>query len=124
PRCKEFGVERIGAGIATLDIVDTEFIQQLRDDMLVGQGEVDTVGLRAVAQRGVEQIEALAAHACPPLTSVFCIVVLASHSPFTVTLLRCRATYPRFLKNSKALSLASTETLLAPRAPASFSKAS
>ena len=51
---KEFSVERIGAGIAALDIVDAEIIQHAGDDLLVRQREVDAIGLRAVAQRGVE----------------------------------------------------------------------
>ena len=93
---EEFGVGRIGAGIAALDIVDAEFVQHLRDHLLVMQREIDAVGLRAVAQRGVEQIEAFAAHGGTPgaalSSSVFCIVVLASHSPLTVTVLRCLAT--------------------------------
>jgi hypothetical protein len=59
---KEFGVGRVGAGIAALDIVDAELIQHLRDDLLVVQREIDAVGLRAVAQRGVEEIKAFAAH--------------------------------------------------------------
>ena len=59
---KEFGVGRIGAGIAALDIVDAEFVEHARDDLLVMQREIDAVGLRAVAQRGVEQIKAFAAH--------------------------------------------------------------
>ena len=63
---KEFGVGRIGAGIAALDIVDAELVEHLRDQLLVVQREIDAVGLRAVAQRGVEQIEAFAAHVGPP----------------------------------------------------------
>ena len=92
---EEFGVGRVGAGIAALDIVDAEFVQHLRDDLLVVQREIDAVGLRAVAQRGVEQIKAFAAHVGAPgaalSASVFCIVVLASHSPLRVTVLRCMA---------------------------------
>src|SRR5690349_15493892 len=95
-RGEELGVGRIGAGIAALDIVDAEIIQHARDDLLVGEREVDAIGLRAVAQRCVKEIETFAAHACPlaspPPSSAFCIVVLASHSPLTVTLLRCLAT--------------------------------
>ena len=59
---KEFGVGRIGAGIAALDIVDAEFIQHVRDDLFVMQREIDAVGLRAVAQGGVEEIKAFAGH--------------------------------------------------------------
>ena len=93
---EEFGVGRIGAGIAALDIVDAEFVEHAGDDLLVMQREIDAVGLRAVAQRGVEQIEAFAAHDGAPgaafSASVFCIVVLASHSPLMVTVLRCMPT--------------------------------
>ena len=56
------GVGRIGAGIAALDIVDAELVEHVRDRELVGEREIDAVGLRAVAQRGVEQIEAFAGH--------------------------------------------------------------
>ena len=93
---KEFGIGGIGAGIAALDIVDAEFVEHAGDQLLVMQREIDAVGLRAVAQRGVEQIEAFAAHVgapgLAPSASVFCMVVLASHSPLTVTVLRCFAT--------------------------------
>ena len=57
-RREQFGVGRIGAGIAALDIVDAELVEHARDRDLVGEREIDAVGLRAVAQRGVEQIEA------------------------------------------------------------------
>ena len=93
---KEFGVGRIGAGITALDVIDAEFVQHAGDQLLVMQREIDAVGLRAVAQRGVEQIEAFAAHEGTPgaaaSPSVFCIVVLASHSPLMVTVLRCLPT--------------------------------
>ena len=56
------GVDRIGARIAGLDVVDAEAVEQRDDGELVLQREIDAVGLRAVAQRGVEQIEAFAAH--------------------------------------------------------------
>ena len=50
----------LAPGIAALDIVDAEVVEHAGDRELVVQREVDAVGLRAVAQRGVEQIEALA----------------------------------------------------------------
>ena len=59
---EEFGVDRIGAGIAAFDIVDAELVEHARDRELVGEREIDAVGLRAVAQRGIEQIKALARH--------------------------------------------------------------
>src|SRR6185437_6183441 len=89
---EEFGVGRIGAGIAALDIVDAEIVEQMRDQLLVMQREIDAVGLRAVAQRGVEEIEAFATHDGPPGAALspklFFIVVFASHSSPIVTLLR------------------------------------
>ena len=57
---EQFGVGRIGAGIAAFDIVDAELVEHAGDRQLVGEREIDAVGLRAVAQRGVEQIEAFA----------------------------------------------------------------
>ena len=57
---KKFGVDRIGAGITGLDIVDAELVEHPRDGELVGEREIDAVRLRAVAQRGVEQIKPLA----------------------------------------------------------------
>ena len=57
---EQLRVGRIGAGIAALDIVDAELVEHADDGELVGQREIDAVGLRAVAQRGVEQIEPLA----------------------------------------------------------------
>ena len=59
---EQLGVGRVGAGIAALDIVDAELVEHAGDRQLVVQREIDAVGLRAVAQRGVEQIEAFAAH--------------------------------------------------------------
>ena len=90
---EKFGIGRIGAGIAALDVIDAEFVEHLGDQLLVMQRKVDAVGLRAVAQRGVEQIKPLAGHFGPPTLSpsVFCIVVLASHSPLSETVLRCLA---------------------------------
>src|SRR5882757_2123570 len=93
---KERGIGGIGAGVAALDIVDAEFVEHLRDQLFIMQREVDAVGLRTIAQRSVEQIKAFASHVGTPgvalPASVFCIVVLASHSPLTVTVLRCLAT--------------------------------
>ena len=57
---EQFGVGRIGARIAALDVVDAELVEHAGDRQLVGEREIDAVGLRAVAQRGVEQIEAFA----------------------------------------------------------------
>src|ERR1700734_1590439 len=56
--------------------------------------------------------------------SGFFSVVLASHSPATVTVLRLCASKPRFSKKPRAVSLASAVSSFAPRAVASFSSAS
>ena len=55
-------VGQVRARIAALDIVDAEIVQHPGDGELVVEGEIDAVGLRAVAQRGVEEIEAFAGH--------------------------------------------------------------
>ena len=89
---KQLGVGWIGAGIAALDIVDAEIIKHLCNRLLVLQREVDAVGLRAVAQRRIEEIETFAAHAASPAARDFFIVVLASHSSSIVTEFRCVAT--------------------------------
>ena len=47
---------------AAFDIVDAELVEHLRDHDLVVQREVDAVGLRAVPQRGVEEIEPFSRH--------------------------------------------------------------
>ena len=59
---EQFGIGRIGARIAALDIIDAELVEHAGNRQLVGQREVDAIGLRAVAQRGVEQIEAFLGH--------------------------------------------------------------
>ena len=59
---EQFGVGRIGAGIAAFDIIDAELVEHAGNRQLVVEREVDAVGLRAVAQRGVEEIEAFACH--------------------------------------------------------------
>ena len=59
---EQLGVGRIGAGIAALDIVDAKIVEHLGDRQLVVEREIDAVRLRAVAQRGVEEIEAFAGH--------------------------------------------------------------
>ena len=61
-RLEEGGVGRVGAGIAALDIVDAELVEELRDGDLVLEREVDAARLRAVAQGRVEEIETLFTH--------------------------------------------------------------
>ena len=53
---------RVGAGIAALDIVDAELVEHRGDVALVLEGEIDAGRQRAIAQRGVEEIEAFAGH--------------------------------------------------------------
>ena len=59
---EQLSVGRIRAGIAALDIVDAKIVQHFGDRQLVAKREIDAVGLRAVAQRGVEEIEAFGRH--------------------------------------------------------------
>ena len=66
PLGEQTRVDRIGAGIAGLDIVDAELVEHAGDGELVGERKIDAVRLRAVAQRGVEQIKAFARHALQP----------------------------------------------------------
>jgi hypothetical protein len=46
---EEFRIERIGAGIAALDIIDAETVEQRRDMPFVGERKIDARHLRAVA---------------------------------------------------------------------------
>ena len=55
-------VGRVCPRIAALDIVDAEIVQHTGDGELVVECEINAVGLRAVAQCGVEKIEAFARH--------------------------------------------------------------
>ena len=59
---KKARIGRVGTGVAGFDIIDAELIEHTRDGELVSQREVDAIGLRTVAQCGVEQIEPLARH--------------------------------------------------------------
>ncbi len=56
---EERRIDRIGAGITALDIVDAERVQRVRNDQLVLERQVDAVRLRAVAQGGVVQVQTL-----------------------------------------------------------------
>ena len=55
---KKAFVGRIGAGPAALDIVDAQPVQGAGKGQLVGRREVDALRLCAVAQRGIEQVDA------------------------------------------------------------------
>jgi hypothetical protein len=59
---EEFGVGGIGARIAAFDVVDAQVVQHRSNRKLVREGEVDTIGLGAVAQGRVEKIKAFACH--------------------------------------------------------------
>ncbi len=90
---EEGRIERIGARIATLDVIEAEVVEQGRDRPLVGEREIDPGGLGAVAERGVEQRQVIArcrwrhgGGLAPASRSSS--VVLASHSPLTGTELR------------------------------------
>ena len=60
---EEGGVGRVGAGIAALDIVDAELVEQLGDERSCPRARSRCRRLRAVAQRRVEEVEAFLAHA-------------------------------------------------------------
>src|SRR6185312_4190446 len=63
PRLGEEGVvDDIGPGVAALDVVDADLFEQAGYADLVLERELDAGGLRAVSQRGVEQVEAVLAH--------------------------------------------------------------
>ena len=59
---KERGVERVRARIAALHVIDAEPVEERGDRLLVLEREIDAGRLRAVAQGGVEEIDAFAAH--------------------------------------------------------------
>src|SRR5262249_23241315 len=61
-RSEQLGVGRIGAWIASFDIVEAEAIELPRDQRLVLEREVNAVRLGAVTQRRVIEIEAFAGH--------------------------------------------------------------
>ncbi len=52
---EEGAVGRVGAGPAALDVVEAEIVQDGGDAQLLGGGELDALGLGAVAERGVDQ---------------------------------------------------------------------
>ena len=54
---KKSRVGGIGAGIAAFHVVDAQLVQQGRNQPLVLDGEIHARGLRAIAQRGVEEVE-------------------------------------------------------------------
>ncbi|CAM5539500.1 hypothetical protein SRIMM317S_01837 [Streptomyces rimosus subsp. rimosus] len=54
---EELGVPGVGAGPAALDETHAVVVQVPGDGELVGDGQVDPLTLRAVAQRGVEDVE-------------------------------------------------------------------
>ena len=56
---EELGVPGVGARPAALDEAHAEVVQVPGDGQLVRDGEVDALALRAVAQRGVEDMEAV-----------------------------------------------------------------
>ena len=56
---EEAVIGRVGARPAAFDVVDAELVEHLGDRHLVGRREVDALGLRAVAQGGIVEIEPL-----------------------------------------------------------------
>ncbi len=59
---EEGGIGGVGARPAALDVVDADAVQLARDRRLVGDAEVDTLRLRAVAQRRIVKVHAIASH--------------------------------------------------------------
>src|SRR5690606_16580842 len=59
---KERVVHHIGAGVTTLDVVNTQLFEQCRDADLVLERELDSGGLCTITQRGVEEIQAFLGH--------------------------------------------------------------
>ena len=62
---EEGRVGGIGAGPAAFDVIDAQAVERQRDLALVLDREIHALGLRAVAQSGVENIEALFTHGMP-----------------------------------------------------------
>ncbi len=60
---EELGVARVGAGPAALDEAHAEVVQVPGDGQLVGDRQIDAFALGAVAQRGVEDVEAVVGEA-------------------------------------------------------------
>src|SRR5262249_1627391 len=56
-RAEELRVARIRAGPPALDVVDAELVERLGDAQLVVEREADVLGLRAVAQGGVVELD-------------------------------------------------------------------
>src|SRR5262249_41652107 len=62
-RLREEGiVGRVGAGPAPLDIIDPDLVQRLGNGLLVENAEINALGLRSVAKRAVEEINAAVVH--------------------------------------------------------------
>ena len=89
---EKFRVERIGARITALDVIDPETVEQRRDMALVGERKIDVSHLRAIAQGRVQKAEFFAHHGEPFRLglggSAFVIRVLPSHRPSISTVLR------------------------------------
>src|SRR5262249_31088577 len=107
---EELGIGRIGAGIAAFHVVDAEIVEQRGDLELVLHREVDAVHLRAVAQRGVEEIE--------PFFHGFTFQVVvpslwsSSSTPISATSLRMRSDSLKFLFFRAALLAASSDSII------------
>src|SRR5690606_26531154 len=59
---EELGVLGVGPRPAALDEPHAELVEQARDGELVGDGQGDALSLGAVAQGGVEDVEAVVWH--------------------------------------------------------------
>ena len=95
-RRKKLGIRGVGAGISAFDVVDAKLVEYAHQPPLVLKRKVDASRLHTVAQRRVEEVEALFVHECfaggaeISLLGVsrFFMVVLESHCSAIGTELR------------------------------------
>src|SRR6476660_9454557 len=101
-RGEELRVGWSGAGISRLDIVDAEHVELLGDQPFVLEREVDALGLRAVPERGVIEIKALATHRATSqvVTSspVFGSLASFNSMPMAASSSRIRSASAKFLR--------------------------
>gem|GEM_PF-5038374 len=51
---EKFGIDRVRAGPAALDIIDAQLIESAGEAVFIGGGEIDALRLLSIAQGGVE----------------------------------------------------------------------
>ena len=99
---EEFRVRRVRARIAAFDIVDAELVEQLGDGLLVLKREIDARRLLAVAERGVEEVDAGFGHEGILVRTVEYCVAWESRLPPSA---RSRASPPQGGRLGAALNL-------------------